>query len=560
MHLMHSNEPFIEVSLVSILAQAKMKTYDIEFDLSLENFHIIHQQFEIEQNKKLYLFDNQHNEKKLLSINGLLTSTENPLFSSDPYNSIENRIRMNLSKSILNLQLEAFTSIILFKNNLMNQLSRPEKDVSDQAKPKPATIREKNPSYAIEFNLEEFRVIIGNELSQLLYIQLKDLQGNLCRTRIKTSAHLSLNDFLVLDPSNKSRFTSIISKENNENNLLLIDLSLFNHLKQSFNPTDSHINGQIEKLNIFLLYKHVKLILTIINALNINESKQKPAPSNEPSFLQKQLSKLRCQINLNGPKIFIPKHSYSDQAILINLGKLTIQTGFIDDQTQSATEEHKIIFEDLSISRIKLNNDNQIIGNIKLLECSPLNTLINRHLNLQPDQTKIAITIQWDQIDFVISKNDYLFFMEIVKENFKENISQKIPHKQDKQNKQKSNSPVKKQSNLSQLITINLQIKQISLTLYQEQTNINSKLLYGALESIQLDFQRSSDLTYQAKIQIQNLFADYLLQTDNQESIKRIIEKNCKVESEKPIFTAELQIKPANNDESRSIRQGHCFI
>jgi hypothetical protein len=537
---MDSNEPFIEISLVSILAQTKMKAYDIEFDLSLEDFVIIHQQFEIKENKKLYLFDNQHNEKKLLSINGLLTSAENPLFSLAPYNSIENRIRINLSKSILNLQLEAFTSIILFKNNLMNKLSRPEKNVPDQAKPEPVNIGEKNPSYAIEFNLEEFRVLIGNESSQLLYIQLKDLQGNLCRTRIKTSAHLSLNDFLAIDPSNKSRFTSIISKENNENNLLLIDLLLSNQ-------TDSHINGQIEKLNIFLLYKHIKLILTIINALNINESKQKTVPSNQPSFLQKQLSKLRCQINLNGPRIFIPKHSHSDQAILIDLGKLTIQTGFIDDQTQSVIEEHKIIFEDLSISRIKLNNNNQIIGNLKLLQCSPINTLINRHLD---PQTKIAVTIQWDQIDFLISKNDYLFFMEIFKENFNKTISQKIPQKQ------KSNSPVEKQSNLSQLITINLQIKQISLTLYQDQTNINSKLLYGALESIQIDFQRSSNLTYQAKVQIQNLFADYLLQADNQDSIKRIIEKNCKLEPDKPIFNIELQFKPTNNDELKSIRQG----
>jgi hypothetical protein len=563
------NEPFIEVSFVSIIGQAKIKTYDVEFDLSLEDFYIIHQQFETKDDKKFYLFGGQHKDK-LLNISGLLTSAENPLFSSPPYNSVENKYRISLSKSILNLQLEAFSSVVIFKNNLLNKLSRQsDQTKTEQVKSNPGDLQKKNHSFEVEFNLEEFHILIGNVYSQLLFMKLKGIQGNLCRTRVKTLAHLIVNDFLVIDPSNTSRFHSIICKENNENNLISIDLSLFNYSRKSLEQNNSHINGQIEKINIFFLYKHIQLIQNIISALNTNQSKPKTDSSNQPSlitsFLQQQSSKLRCQINLNGPRVFIPKHSYSDQAILIDLGKLTIETDFIDDQTRSIVEGHTISFENLSANRVKLNNNNEIIENVSLLDCSTLKTLINRRLNIQniqPDQSKISIKIEWDKIDFIISKDDYLFCTEIYKENFNEKIYHKIP---EVQNEPSTNPPAKKQppvkqDNIYRLLTINLQIKQISLTLYQDQTNINSKLFCFALQFIELDFQQSSNSSYEGKAQIQNLFADYLGQPDNQNSIKRIIEKNSNLKQNTPICIVNLQFKPTDDKNSTSLRQGLFLI
>ncbi|CAF4337312.1 unnamed protein product, partial [Adineta steineri] len=288
-------------------------------------------------------------------------------------------------------------------------------------------------------------------------------------------------------------------------------------------------------------------------------------PSNEPSFLQKQTSKLHFEVNINGPRIFIPKHSYSNEAILIDLGQLTVQTNPINNQIQSVIEEYKIIFQNLLVNRVKLNDTNQIEEHINLLDCSPLTILINHHLNietLEQNQAKFSVKFQWDQIDFFIHQEDYLFFIEIYEENFKEKIYHKIPHEQKaiEENKELSNKPVKKQKVLKQkdkktyqLIAINLLIKQINLTLYH---NENAKLLYLEFENIQIDFQQFSNSTYNGQAQIFNLIVDYLYSNDNENSIKRIIDKNWNIEQDKSILSINLQYKPSNDDNSTFIRQG----
>ncbi|CAF3768117.1 unnamed protein product [Adineta steineri] len=565
MDLSDSNEPFIELSFVSIIIEAKMKTYDIEFNFSLEDFYLIHQQFETKDNKKLYLIGNQHNDNsKLLVINGLLTSIENPLFSSSPYNSIENKIHINFSQSNLNIQLEALTSILIFKNNIIKQFSQ-KQIKSDSTKTKKPKKKSKKSSFEIEFNLNEFHILIGNQYTQLLYIKLQGVRSNLSRSSVKNSIKLIIKDFNVIDPSHDGRFKSIISKENQENDLISINLSLLKYSKKFLNQIDSHIDGQVEKVNVFLLYKHIELIQTILNVFQGKKSKNKEkTPSNEPSFLQKQTSKLHFEVNINGPRIFIPKHSYSNEAILIDLGQLTVQTNPINNQIQSVIEEYKIIFQNLLVNRVKLNDTNQIEEHINLLDCSPLTILINHHLNietLEENQAKFSIKFQWEQIDFFIHQEDYLFFIEIYEENFKEKIYHKIPQEQNaiEENKELSDKPVKKQKILKQkdkkiyqLIAINLLIKQINLTLYHDQ---NAKLLYLEFENIQIDFQQFSNATYNGQAQIFNLIVDYLYSNDNENSIKRIIDKNWNIEQDKPILSINLQYKPSNDDNSTFIRQ-----
>jgi hypothetical protein len=133
-----------------------MKTYDMEFNASLEDFVIIHEQFETKDNNRLHLFSCENNSL-FFRINCLLTSTKNPSFSSSPYNSIENNIHLELTRSILNIQLEALTSIIQYKNNIQEKLSNlpKEKSKQKQSKSNPSNTEEKPASFKIDFHLEK---------------------------------------------------------------------------------------------------------------------------------------------------------------------------------------------------------------------------------------------------------------------------------------------------------------------------------------------------------------------------------------------------------------------
>ncbi|CAF4454352.1 unnamed protein product, partial [Adineta steineri] len=122
----------------------------------------------------------------------------------------------------------ALTSILIFKNNIIKQFSQ-KQIKSDSTKTKKPKKKSKKSSFEIEFNLNEFHILIGNQYTQLLYIKLQGVRN-----------------FNVIDPSHDGRFKSIISKENQENDLVSINLSLLKYSKKFLNQLDSHIDGQVE--------------------------------------------------------------------------------------------------------------------------------------------------------------------------------------------------------------------------------------------------------------------------------------------------------------------------
>ncbi|CAF4303144.1 unnamed protein product, partial [Rotaria sordida] len=215
-----------------------------------------------------------------------------------------------------------------------------------------------------------------------------------------------LNDFRIYDVFNKSIYPFIISKQNKSNKLFSFDLLLFNYsnkLIKLSKTKDSYLKGQLEKLNIIFLYKHFDLILSIINLFQTKQNtlKQENIPSNEPSFLPLILQKYQqhsiefhLDFILNAPQIFIPINSYSNQGIVIDFGKLLMHS--------ESNQQYRIIYENLSINRIILNNENK---SLNLLECSPFQTLINRHFN--SDNKEIYVKIFWVKIQFNLSKYDY---------------------------------------------------------------------------------------------------------------------------------------------------------
>ncbi|CAF1527950.1 unnamed protein product, partial [Adineta steineri] len=113
--LLQCVRPFVNISIISLVARTTMKTFDIDFDISLTDLNITHEQFLTTSNSALRIISIEHHanqeNKHLLSIQGLLTSSVNPSFDSAPYNSIENQARLHIAKPVLMLQLEPFVSI-----------------------------------------------------------------------------------------------------------------------------------------------------------------------------------------------------------------------------------------------------------------------------------------------------------------------------------------------------------------------------------------------------------------------------------------------------------------
>ncbi|CAF1105334.1 unnamed protein product [Rotaria sp. Silwood1] len=600
----NDTQPFVRISLLSIIARATMKTFDIDFNASLADFIIVHEQFITNNNDRLCLITMERvrdrENDKLISINGLLTSPVNPNFASIPYNNIENQICLHIGKPVFMLQLEALLSIIRFKNNLMEKISREQHHLPDNtiakrratAKENPKHVVKKDPAsgmptFQIDADLKGLRAIIGLEFFQIIDIQSQGLRAHILNSVEKTSANLILTDLRVFDPNPKARYRHIISQQSTDKQLLCVDFTLFNYPKKyekTLDDVDCDIKIQLIKTNIVLLYKHVDLILNLVNLFQTKKTEH-DVSSNEPSAVsetmekfQNQARKLRLDVTLDAPSILVPTSSYSNEGLFIDLGQLTAQTHFTDDPNRSFIEQQVVTMKKLFASRVQLGKNNETCGDISLLQCAELSTLIDRLLYPEKVQNEpqISIVTNWDTIQFTLAKDDYACIMKIVKENFSEKIYHKIPKStvQEKteyrQNSQKNVTITNKnQENLNgnqvlEKIHFNAEIKKIAITLYLNESkfiprhasrNENLKFLDLRFEMLKAHFRQLSDSSYDGKAQIQTLLLDDLRKANEFNSVTRMIDRNFNVDPSAPMFTVTLEFKKENEQQSSGVRQ-----
>ncbi|CAF2884584.1 unnamed protein product [Rotaria sp. Silwood2] len=95
----NEDAPFLRLTLVSIVVQTKIKTFDMKFDASLANLIVYHEQF-------------------IASVNFLHTSPENPLFLTSNYNGIENKAHVHFSVKTNVSQAPEKTLVNLFLSDL----------------------------------------------------------------------------------------------------------------------------------------------------------------------------------------------------------------------------------------------------------------------------------------------------------------------------------------------------------------------------------------------------------------------------------------------------------
>jgi hypothetical protein len=568
-----------------------MKTFDIEFDASLADLIILHEQFLTNNNKPLHLLSSAVDDQ-LLSVKCLFTSPENPLFYSAPYNSIENKVQVHISKPLLILQVEALASILRFQHDLMEKLPKSQQDKSETKERTVSksssneNVQKKSPSdmstFFIEADLEEFRAIIGTELSQILDIQLQNITASASQTAGATSARLILNDFRILDPRQKTRYHRIIAPEDHEKPILFVDFSRFNHSEiheKTLDEVDYDIKIQFAKMNIVFLYKYVDLIMNVFKTKKTKKADTPPPETKTPSDtvqqFQEEALKIRFDILLDAPTILIPINSLSDEGIFIDLGQLTLKTHFLDDSNQSFVEQQALIFKNLLASRVKLNNNNEILGDITLLECAEFHTMIDRHLHSEKikNEPKMSVKVEWETIDFTVSKDDYSCMMIIVKENFSEKIHHKIPQPAtQEQDNVVPDGAVKKQKNSSDVqisakIRLDFEIKRIALTLYLGKSNLTvpraprDKSLEFAnvrIEMLEAHFRQLSDSSYNAEARIQNIALDDLRGAHSPNDVTRLIDRNFNVDPNVQILIVTVKFKPKTRTNTTGVRKGQC--
>ncbi|CAF1542330.1 unnamed protein product [Adineta steineri] len=609
-----NDEPFLCLTLESINANTKIKTFDMELNASLANFIVYHQQFIGKDNQPLRLLSaqldiqNTMKKQKLVSLKFLHTSQKNPLFSSSTYNEIENKADVHFSKLVVTLQLEVLLSIFKFQDSLMkklpkditdNQIKEPPKEevkaIENNEKTEKRVKKNDTPattSLKINADLEEFRIILASKQARLFDIQVQGIKANVSKSSEKTLANLILSDLCVFDPYEGARYRKIVSQQGDDKDLLRVDLSLFNYpveYKKSLDIYDCDVKVEFAKANIVFLFKHIDVLLGFLQTLNITKSAldlastQADAAYEQVLKLQEQAFKVHLDITFNAPNIIIPTNSYSDEALLFDLGRLTLLTRFYDDPERSLVEQQSVRLENVLASRVKLNHDNNILGEIILLECAELNILINRLL--YPEKVKhepgVSIKVEWDLVHFRLAKGDYSCVMKVLMENFTENIRDQIPetaqleqyhYRQEEQEEAEEalrNAVIKRQQDahggeVLQTVKIRAEIKKLALTLYLGESNLivrraprdeSYKLANVQIQLLEALFRHQTDSSYKAMVRVKNFLVDDLRKTNKATSVTRMMDRHFTVDPNAQMVIASFEFKPKSPTNSMALRQ-----
>ncbi|UJR35157.1 hypothetical protein I4U23_027926 [Adineta vaga] len=624
-------DPFLHLTLDSIVAKTKIKTFDMEFNASLADLIVYHEQFVGKDNQQLRLLSAQLNKdennsehEKLVSVNFLHTSPDNPLFSSSTYNGIENRAHIHMTKLVVTLQLEALLSILRFQDALLKKLpkdtpemelkKRLQEEEEETKKQQELKVPEDNrtlarsistsgkvvkkndvpvtPTLKIQADLEEFRVIIASKTTQLFDIQVQGVKADVSQAPEKTLINLILSDLRVFDPYEGARYRKIVSQQGNDKDLLRVDLCLFNYpdgYKKPLDTVDCNVDVEFAKANIIFLFKHIDAILNFLDSLNITKaaldlaSTQADAAYEQVQKLQEQAFKVHLDITFNAPNIIIPTNSYSDEALLFDLGKLTLKTRFYDDPKKSLVEQQNVRLENVLASRVKLNQENQILGEIILLECAELNTLINRLLYPEKVRTEpgVSIKVEWEFIHFRLAKSDYSCVMKVLMENFTENIRDQISEtaqleqyhyreeQQEKEEEALRNAVIKRQQDayggeILQTVKIRAEVKKLALTLYLGDANLtgrraprdeNLKLANVQIELLEALFRQQTDSSYKAMVRVKNFLLDDLRETNRPTSVTRMMDRHFTVDPNAHMLIASFEFKPKTSTNPMALRQ-----
>ena len=202
----------------------------------------------------------------------VLTSTSNPLFHSQPFNSIENNYFIDFNQFLFHFQ-----SFILFYNNIIHKLnshSTKQKSIQSNEEKEKESL---SSSYKMKVNLKEIDSLMGTGNEHLLLIQLKELNGFIQQTNIFILSHLFLNDLLIIDLNDKCIYQNILYKNEQRKDLLQIDLSLYNYSNKLITkPKDcqSYLKGFIQKINFIFLFKYYYFLSSLINSFSNQQQKE----------------------------------------------------------------------------------------------------------------------------------------------------------------------------------------------------------------------------------------------------------------------------------------------
>ena len=504
--LSDSTQPLVRISFVALTAQATIKTFHLTLQACLTDIVVLHEQTRPNPHRFFSTMDQKGN---LLKMNCLLTSPENPLFYSSPYDRIENQVHLQISTPMASVQLEAVKSLLRFRDGLVRRVSEgPERNGSKLNEPsteRPSAGTSRSIT-KITVDVEQVRVRVETTLSPLLDIRLHGGTMVISRSIRKSQIIFVLRDVSIDDLHAHAHYPTLLHRENRESEVLFVDAIAYDRPK-FHQPTADRVDYELKincpKMTIVLFYKYIDLLLNLLAALPL----QRRRDGNEPTSLSTLIEKFqtetflaRVDLTIQAPKLFIPVDSFSKEGILLDLGELSLHNH------QSSNGQHLLVFKDVQVTH----------RHRPLIESAACHALIRRHVPVDDDRqshadAEISIDVDWKSMDISVSNEDYSCLRKILEKNCTEKVFlQSFRDEALALAVPTARPPTSTRDPKPKKMEINFDMESISCTfhLLDRDSTRASAFLKLEVETIEARFRQASDDKSETTLQVQQIHLD----------------------------------------------------
>ncbi|XP_067454112.1 intermembrane lipid transfer protein VPS13C isoform X1 [Thunnus thynnus] len=440
--------PFLVFHIAHLGIDTKVRKYDMCATTYINKITMKCLEFKDSSGEPLCLISSSvESGAELLKVQYFKADRSGPNFST-VYKNTEQMINVTFTSLDLMLHTEALLSAINFLSAalLSGSVSSPEKEIrlkTDDSKTlstKSTALVSPADSEVIDLKvmmtLGAFNVLVCDQSCNMADIKIQGINGSLLMQGPQTHLSARLRDFMVLNIDPKSIHKKAISIVGDE--VFSFTMSLTPNATEGAGYADtSKTDGRV-KLNvgcIQVVYLH-KFVMSLLNFTNnfqmakgalsaATAQAAEKAASSVRDFAQKSF-RLSMDIKLKAPLIIIPQSSTSHDALIMDLGLITVGNSFVLLPVDGCPLPAVIDNMDVQLTQLKLSRTCMDPASSRpsneLLEPVNLHLSINRNLAASWYRKMAAVEIDGDlkPMKVSLSQDDLKMLLRILMENLGE--------------------------------------------------------------------------------------------------------------------------------------------
>ncbi|XP_068131864.1 intermembrane lipid transfer protein VPS13C isoform X2 [Hyperolius riggenbachi] len=431
-------------SIQQLGTEACIKTYNLQAVSYLRKISLDYYDINGLSKPPLHLINSSDNEgSDLLKVEYVKADKNGPDFQTT-FENTEQTLKVALSSVDLLLHSQALLSAISFVTNAMPSVADKTEPASAQKQQdkdsivKKATKTSKDKgliAFKLFAKLDSFSMNVWDENSHIAEIKIQGLDTSIILESRQMDIFARLKDIIVNDVNPQTihkQAVGIMEEEVFNFNLTLYPEATQGEAYKDVSKVDGKISLRVGCMKIVFLNKFLGSLLDFLNHFQAAKERVSAATAQAAQLaatsvkdLAERSFRLLMDIHLKAPVIIIPQSSVSNNAIVADLGLITIQNVFSlaasDQDLAPIIDCMTITLTKFKLSRTVLNTSTAQ-SDIQILHPINLNLSVNRNLaaswyHLIPG---LEVKGHLNTMDIWLSQEDLSVLFSVLMENLSE--------------------------------------------------------------------------------------------------------------------------------------------